>query len=80
MLMIEYRTIETGQLFSAHAIFAKKYGPGDKIKRMYMPDQPSKFSLDFGKNIPFLGALTVVLLGMIIWFCSWPGSLEYTVR
>lgn len=80
VLTLEYRTIDTAQLFTRHAISAKKYAPGSILPLMYLPDDPAKFSIGSGKGFPYMIAFSMVLLLLIVWFCAWLNGLEYTVR
>jgi hypothetical protein len=78
VLTLEYRTIDTGRLFTKHSITSKKQQAGITVPLMYLPDKPEKFSIDSGKGYPYMIVITLVFFGLILWFCTWLRSLEYT--
>jgi len=78
VLTLEYRTIDMARTFTPHSITTKKYVQGSTIPLMYLPDDPAKFSIDSGKGYPYMIAITLILFGLIVWFCTWLNSLEYT--
>ncbi len=77
-LTLEYKVINTGELFIGHRPYFNKKAIGDTMPLIYMPDDPAKFSIDFGKRMPYVLAISIVFLLLIIWFCIWMSKLEYT--
>ncbi|HMI77615.1 MAG TPA: DUF3592 domain-containing protein [Ferruginibacter sp.] len=78
VLTLEYRTIDMTKTFTSHSITTKKYIQGNTIPLMYLPENPAKFSIDSGKGYPYMIAITLILFGLIVWFCYWLNNLEYT--
>jgi hypothetical protein len=76
---VEYVT-DKKELYIATVPLFKKHVDGDTVRLMYMPDDPTKFSTDFGKRLPYFLPFTIVLFLLIIWLCVWLGNLEYTVQ
>ncbi len=78
LLTLKYNLAATNQLWNAHANLFKKYQPGDEVPLWYLPDKPTKFSIDNGKRYPYAFAFTGVFFLLIVWFCYWLSNLEYT--
>ena len=68
------------ELYIVTVPLSKKYVAGDTVRLMYMPDDPIKFSTDFGKRLSYFLPFTVVLFLLIIWLCTWLHNLEYRVQ
>jgi len=79
LLSLEYKTIDGAQIIDGR-VGSRKQEQGDIIPLMYLPDKPTKFSIDFGKKIPYAIAITLVFFLLIVWFCIWLSNLEYTVQ
>ncbi len=77
ILSLEYKTIDGRQVLNV-SVGSRKQKPGDIIPLMYLSDKPTKFSIDFGKRIPFAIAITSVFFLGIVWFCVWLSNLKYT--
>lgn len=80
ILTLEYKTLDTAQLFTVKKIVFKKQEPGDNIPAMYMHNDPAKFSIDFGERLKYIFVFSIVFFLLIVWFCSWLNNLEYTVQ
>jgi hypothetical protein len=76
---VEYKTGKE-ELYLVTVPLFKKHIIGDTVRLMYMPDDPTKFSTDFGKRLPFFLLFTVVLFMLIAWLCTWLHNLEFTVQ
>ncbi len=76
---VEYVT-DKKELYIATVPLFKKHVAGDTVRLMYMPDDPTKFSADFGKRLPYFLPFAIVFLLLIIWLCTWLNSLKYTVQ
>lgn len=79
MLSVQYKD-SAGRVFTGSAVGAKKNIPGTTIPIMYNTTDPTKYKTDFGKYLPWLLGFSLIFFGLIIWFCYWLLSLEYTVR
>jgi hypothetical protein len=77
ILSLQYKTIESNQILYG-TVGSKKQEIGDEIPLMYLPGNPSKFSIDFGQRIPVAIVLTLAFFGLIVWLCVWLGSFEFT--
>jgi hypothetical protein len=80
IITLQYRTIDTARWFIKNSITTKKFETGQTIPLMYLPDKPEKFSIDTGKNYPYMVAITITLLLLILWFCTWLTKLGYPNR
>jgi hypothetical protein len=80
IITLQYRTIDTARWFIKNSITTKKFETGQTIPLMYLPDKPEKFSIDTGKNYPYMVAFTITLLALILWFCTWLTKLGYPNR
>ena len=77
LLNIQY-IIHTGIQYAGQTISWKKYAAGDNIPLMYVTDDPGNFKTDFGKSLRWLLPISIILIGLIGWFCYWLLNLEYT--
>lgn len=71
LLIINYKVNDSGLLYSTQAVSGKKYSPGDSIRLMYMPEDPVKFSIDFGQSLKWLLPFSVIFLALICCLCYW---------
>ena len=76
---VEYVT-DKKELYIITVPLFKKHIAGDTVRLMYMPDDPTKFSVDFGKRLPYFLPFTIVVFLLIIWLCTWLSKLESTVQ
>lgn len=65
VLSVQY-TDQSGILYTAKAVTAKKTAPGDKIPLMYQSSDPANYRTDFGKGLPWLLGLSLIIFGLII--------------
>ena len=79
LLDIQY-IIQTGIQYSAQTISWKKYAAGDILPLMYLTNDPGNFKTDFGKSLKWLLPVSIILIGLIAWFCYWLLNQEYTYR
>ena len=79
LLDIQY-IIHTGIQYSAQTISWKKYAAGDTLPLMYLTNDPGNFKTDFGKSLKWLLPFSIILIGLILWFCYWLLNQEYTYR
>ena len=79
LLGIQY-IIHTGIQYSAQTISWKKYAAGDTLPLMYLTNDPGNFKTDFGKSLKWLLPISIILIGLILWFCYWLLNQEYTYR
>jgi Protein of unknown function (DUF3592) len=80
IITVQYRTIDTARLIIKNSITTKKYETSQTIPLMYLPDKPEKFSIDTGKNYPYMVVITITLLALILWFCAWLTKQWYPNR
>jgi len=71
LLTIKYKVNDTGLHYSAQKISGKKYTAGEQVPLMYLPDDPVKFSIDFGQSLKWLLPFSVIFLGLISYLCYW---------
>jgi hypothetical protein len=76
LLTLEYKLIDTNQLYTVKRIVYKKHLPGDIIEAMYMQDDPSRFSIEFGKKLHIVIIITIVWFLLIAFFCMWLYNLQ----
>ncbi len=79
LLDIQY-IIHTGIQYSGRTISRKKYATGDSMPLMYLTDEPGNFKTDFGKALKWLLPISIILIGLMGWFCYWLLNLDYTYR
>jgi hypothetical protein len=80
LLGINYTAIENGLQYSGQTISRKKKEPGDTIPLMYLPDDPGNFKTDFDQVLKLMLPLSIILIGLIGWFCYWLVNIEYTYK
>jgi hypothetical protein len=76
LLNIQY-TIHTGIQYSGQTISGKKYAAGDYLPLMYLTDDPGNIKTDFGQSLKWLLPISIILIGLIGWFCYWLLNLDY---
>ena len=76
-LTVEYKTITGGQLFIACAVVTKKREVDEESPLMYMPGEPTKFSIDYGKHLKWLVPICIGFPVLFIWF--WISMMKHTV-
>lgn len=76
LLNIQY-VIHTGIQYSGQTISGKKYQTGDYISLMYLRDDPGNIKTDFGQSLKWLLPISIILIGLIGWFCYWLLHLDY---
>lgn len=74
ILSLQYTTIDGRQILNGTVGSGKKER-GDRIPLMYLPDKPTRFSIDFGKRTPYAIAITILYLILVICFCVWLNNL-----
>lgn len=79
LLDIQYIT-HAGIQYSAQTVSWKKYAAGHHIPLMYLTDDPGNFKTDFGEALKWLLPVSVVLIGMVSWFCYWLLNIESTYK
>jgi len=76
LLDIQY-IIHTGIQYSGQTISWKKYEAGDNIPLMYLTHDPGNIKTDFGQSLKWLLPISIILIGLIGWFCYWLLNLDY---
>lgn len=74
---VAYKT-RKDELYIATVPLYKKYVVDDTLPLMYMPDDPTKFSMDFGKRLPYFLTFSIFLFLLILCVGVWIGNLEYS--
>ncbi|MES2645777.1 MAG: DUF3592 domain-containing protein [Bacteroidota bacterium] len=77
ILSLQYITTGNNKMFYG-TVGSKKQEKGDQIVLMYLPDQPTKFSIDFGRKTPLAIILTFLFFLTILWVCICLYNLDYT--
>jgi len=76
LLDIQY-IIHTGIQYSGQTISWKKYEAGGHIPLMYLTEEPGNIKTDFGQSLKWLLPISIILIGLIGWFCYWLLNLDY---
>ncbi len=76
LLTLGYKTIDTDEAYTVKRIVYRKHAPGDIIEAMYLPGDPSRFSIEFGKSLHIVLIITIIWFLLILGFCIWLGDLK----
>ncbi|HAO45678.1 MAG TPA: hypothetical protein PLZ45_15840 [Ferruginibacter sp.] len=75
LLSLEYRKVNSNEVYQVKRVVYRKQQPGDVLPAMYLDDDPTRFSLEFGKKTGLMLIVTFIWFLLVAAFCYWMRSL-----